>query len=473
MSGRREMLLDDLRGGLDARIAALDALTCDDLMDGGVLAAALAACSDRSPLPDALQPKVEADPFADFFGAVQADVPTRTLAEHAAGRIKEAGVPGTARTARVLRQALEQPSPELVGVAATLLGEAEWIDPTDALRRLAPPLIEADAPLFDAVVRADDEGLDVLVELAVAPFRSRLVNELLNHRPANARTTRAILAALKDGRLVPDERLAGGILSLLLAWASPELAEVAVHMEPRFAWTVLYAAVDDHGARPRMRTWLAADPTAPEGLGTRLTEAFAARGAVPGYPIAPLVRWADGDVSVLATWGVDDEGAALLVDLVQAWDADGTAPQRAMDAIGLLLEAGRHAPVADVIAAAIEDGRLPPDPELFARLGAADPPLDGVTGAISRAALADPSSLEAAAAALARAPAPAQRAFVEDVLTLAEAAPRVRLPSRPGVLHTAPEGVDTEALRPLVEALGDAALSARLEEVLPQLGAAE
>ena len=68
-------------------------------------------------------------------------------------------------------------------------------------------------------------------------------------------------------------------------------------------------------------------------------------------------------------------------------------------------------------------------------------------------------------------PAEALQPLVERYIARCEGQPVIRKPSRPGLIHEERQGVDPVPLQAVVRFLGDDALLARLQDVLPYVRA--
>lgn len=470
--GRRERLIEALRAdSAEGRAAALSDLRMLDLGEPEVLRGALRACDDDRPAPAGHGSGAASDPFAAFFGGAPA---TQTLGELAVERLVEAGLPGHAGVAQALAGAITEADAgeRRIGAAARLLAETPWEDRAEALRLALPGLLDADASLFAVVATADDASLDLLRSAALQPFRPRLVNEMLNCDPARPGMLEALADAAVAGLADPSAALQA--VALLFQWRSERAAEAAAALEAAYPWAVAFTAVEDAAARLRLADWLQTDADAPPDLPRLISLVLEHAEPMPDYPLAPLLERIDGGCGPIAALGA----ASACADLLRGWVTAGLAPgrsgrgvDRAWAAVRLLLDGGLldEAPheVAAVVVGAVARGEAPLDVGLLEDLAAAR--LPGLHDALCTLGEREPAAWSAVVPALLAAEAD-PRPFLERALRRAEAAPIERVPRRRGLVETRRAGVDVPALQPLVERLDDAALLARLDELLPVVG---
>jgi hypothetical protein len=445
-------------GAAAARAEAVLAL--GGLDDPGALASLLAAARDLSVLPARFKPESQVDPFDAFFGGT-AEVPEVTLSDLAIGRLGELAVPPSAVDALVA--AVSEGAPEaLVAAVARLTGTIAWEDPPEALRRLVPALHAADAPLYELIVRQDEVGLAILIASALAPYRSRAVNELLNHGLAHHKMAAALCDAVVSGRVVPNSTQAMAILGQLVAWNVPRAAEVAASLEERFPWAVAYGAFDDVDARARLGAWIESGAPYPDIFPSRLGEAFRARPAVAGYPLEAWLRRCDGDCGPIVAWGA----VASCESLLRSWAAQ--QDERGRISARLLVGAGLSAGLEPLLPSLIVDGGW----DAAALRSVASVP--GVAAAIAAVLGERPNEWAALVPAWVAADPSLEerRALAGRLLSIAEAAPVVRRPMRRGGVHVQRDGVDVPSLRELVASCASPDLAARFEAVAPYAGPA-
>lgn len=456
----------------EQRAEALSRLHRFDLADVATFTAVLRAIGDVRPLPARFAPKTVADPFAAFFGEGPAK-PIPTLGQFAADQMEAAGWPGERVIVDAVAAVLdEQPSELLGNVCVRQLGATTWDDEVYALANLVPRLHRLELPLYPVIARQGPEGVAILVASALHPYRSRAVNELLSLGNAHDAMLDALCDAVVTRNVAPNGLQAMAILAQLVAWAGERAPAVAASLEDRFPWAVSFAAFDDPAAQGRMREWLKRKEW-PEALPERLDEALRARTLIEGYPLLEWLRACDGGCTVISAWGNAKEAAELLQEWVRVGFGSERHAERAAEAAVLLAGCGEAGPVAAEIA------RLVADPALEDRWTAEG--LNALTAA-------RPAGLaEAIAARLVRAPKQAGslihaflacepaadllRQTTEALVVYAEQAPVVRKAARRGGVSVTREGIDTPALKPLIEAVGDSVLSERLTGVLPYLGA--
>jgi hypothetical protein len=465
----RDALCSTLRGDdADALADALQQLRLPDLAHVDVFTAALRAVLDDRPLPAAHVRKVEADPFAAFFGS-EAAAAVQTIGQLAADRLREVGWPGEPGIAEAAAAVLDEvgPSERLGTIVADRLGATAWDDEAHALRTLVPRLHAWEVPLYPVIARLDDAGVGLLVASALRPYRSRAVNELLALGNGHDAMLDALQAAVLDRTIDPGPLQAMAILAQLVAWEADRASTVAASLEDRHPWAVAFAAFDDASARARFRAWLPTG-TWPDALPERLDEALIARPAIDGWPLVEWLSACDGGCRVIAAWHQAADAAPLL----QSWVRD-PAKERAVEAAILLAGCGEAAPVAADIAALVADPDLADlwTPEGLSALVAARPEeLDVAIGAMLRRSPERAAALVPAYLAC-EPPADRVRATAEALVAHAEQAPVRRVPARRGGVRVTREGTDTTALAPLVEAVGDPGLRERLSAVAPYLGA--
>jgi hypothetical protein len=473
---RREELLNGLRDTDTGAVAAtVGQVTQVDLDDLDVLDALLAVARRTEPLPDHLQPAAPADPFADFFGE-QKERTLKTVGETAAERLAFTGVIGKPDTVTHLAAALETDAPDwLVSAVVKVLGETQWADRVDAVRRLVPPLHRHGAALYAVIVRFGETEHRLMVGSALSPYTSRAVNELLNHGASKPLMEEALGDGIVSGHLSLDEKDAADALTLLVSWGSPWAPRAAASLVDRYPWALLVLGMEDAEAGVELERWLDAGSPAPRDLVRKLHEVLKASDDLPHFPIAAWLRYAGSGIDVVRQWGAAGRCRAELEGFVEAW-RDGEHPERGWDALVALCEAGLHANVAQV---AVESLQRPDENETWtrARLDAvslAKPPVPGWKQAVSAAMAAYPKLARVFLPSLQRAyPASELRDVAEAYIALCESRPVVRKPSRKGLIHEEREGVDPVPFQVLVRSLDDAALEARLEAVLPYVRSAD
>ncbi|MCB9669293.1 MAG: hypothetical protein H6734_07470 [Alphaproteobacteria bacterium] len=473
---------DDLRDSLLTGLTADDprtrAVTAGrvrqvDLDDLRVLEAMLDVAADTRPLPDDMQPAEPEDPFAAFFGASGSKKPSKTVGEAACDRLVFTGVIGRPETVGCLAAALDRegcPEP-LVRAVVKVLGETQWTDRVDAVRQLVPRLHGHDAALYAVIVRFGDTEHRLMVGSALSPYRSRAVNELLNHGASKPMMEEALGDGIVSGRLELDEVQAADALTLLVSWSSPWAGRVAAALHDRFPWTLLVLGMADARSGAALDAWLASDPPAPLGLVRKLQEVLKASPDLPHFPLAAWIRYAGTGIDVVRQWGAAARCQAELEAFVRAWPDD---PERAWDALAALAEAGLHASVAG---SAVDSLGHDDESALWTRdrieaLATARPSVPGLVDAAAGVLERHPELTRVFVPALMRGVAAADLAGLADrYIALCESRPVIRKPSRRGLVHEEREGVDPVPLQPLVNALDDAALTARLQDVLPYVRA--
>lgn len=468
---RRTELLAGLRAD-EARTRALTAgsIRQVDLDDLELLDAVLETCRDRTPLPDDMQPAEPEDPFAEFFGASKART-LKTVGEHAADRLVFTGVIGKPDTATHLAAALDGPDvPEwVVKATVKLLGETVWQDRLHAVRTLVPPLHRLDAALYAVIVRFGDPEHRVMVGSALKPYHSRAVNELLNHGASKPLMEEALGDGIVSGLLALDEAAAADALTLLVSWNSRWAAPVARALHEAHPWALLVLGMEDPEHGRALSDWLAEAPAAPAGLVRKLQEVLKASPDLPHFPLAAWIRYAGTGIEVVRAWGAAARCQAELEGFVERWEE---APERAWDAFVALAEAGLHGRVAPVALASLardEESSLWTRDRLAALasarpLGLLDTSIDLLQRHPLLTRLVVPALMRPCTAA-------ELRPLAESYVALCETRPVVRKPSRPGLIHEERQGVDPVPLQPLVGALQDEALAARLQDVLPYVRA--
>lgn len=467
-------MLDELTADdPETRARALERVKQTDLGDSGVLDAMLRLCRDATPLPASMQPPVADDPFADFFGQTMSAPKKATIADKAAERLVHTGVIGSAETIQAVKAALEADDcgEPLVKAGAKLLGQTVWEDRLAAAEALVPALHAHQAALYEVVVRFGAEEHAVMIASALHPYNSRAVNELLNHQPSKPAMEQALRDAVLAGTIT-EERDAADALTLLLAWDSEHLSQVAAAMEARFPWALLVLGLDDPGAAQRLATWLAQAEPAPVGLVRKLQEGLKTRDDLPHYPLAAWLEYSGSGVEVVRQWGAAARCAEVLEKFVGAWPE---APDRAWDAIVALVEASEHPRVNEAILAGLKrDETESWSRSLFEALARARPRIPGLLQAFVDLLERNPLQTRAVVPALMQGyPAEELRPLAETYIGWCEARPVIRKPSRPGLIHEEREGVDPVPLQALVNFLGDEALTQRLQEVLPYVRSEE
>ncbi|MEZ4319022.1 MAG: hypothetical protein R3F61_16020 [Myxococcota bacterium] len=470
----------ELLAGLAAKDVATRALTVQrvrqvDLDSMELLDRVLELCNDLTPLPDDMQPPVPDDPFADFFGKAKSEAAKVTLGQKAGERLAFTGVIGKPETAEHLAGALRgSPSAHLVKACTKVLAETRWSDRLAAVRVLVPALHAADAALYEVIVRLGANEHRVMVASALDPYNSRAVNELLNHGPSKALMEDALSEAVVGGHIALDEKDAADALTLLVSWDSLQAERVAAALEPRFPWALLVLGLKDPSAAGRLRGLLDAGGSAPLALVRKLGEALKTLSDAPHFPIDAWLRYAGTGVDIVRHWGAASRCQAELEGFVSGWAASGDHAERAWEAVEALVEAGLHGSVgAAVVARVGMDAEEPSwSRKRFETLAGAEPRISGLVEALCGLATRRPETARLVVPALLQGyPAEALRAFTESYIALAESRPVVRKPSRKGLIHEEREGVDTAPLQEVVNALGDEALQARLQAVLPYVRA--
>ena len=465
-------VLDDLTSDdPKTRVLTVEQVKHTDLGDPAVLDAMLKLCRDATPLPDDMQPPVPDDPFADFFGQSKAAPKKATIADKACERLVFTGVIGDAAAIEALAGALsaEDCGEPLVKAAAKVLGQTQWEDRLAAAHALVPPLHRHQAALYEVVVRFGADEHAVMIASALNPYNSRAVNELLNHQASKPAMEEALRDAVVAGG-IREERDAADALTLLVAWDSEHLAEVAAALESSFPWALLVLGLDDTAAAERLQAWLEEGHPAPVGLVRKLQEGLKTRDDLPHYPLAAWLRYAGTGVDVVRQWGAAARCREVLESFVAAHEE---APERAWDAVVALIEASEHDGVNEAILAGLE--RDNPDEwsrGLFEALARARPPVPGLLGAFRALLERHPLQTRAVVPALLQGFPPEElRGLAETYIGWCEDKPVIQKPSRPGLIHEEREGVDPVPLQALVNFLGDDALTARLQEVLPYVRA--
>lgn len=446
----------------NARITAIRGVRYRDLKDLAVLDAMARACRDETLVIDG-EASSAADPFAAFFDGRETTVGT-TVGREAAERLSRAGVPGDPASVAVIARVLAEPGDagELPAVVARALAETRWHDVDAAVRALVPPLCDRDRPLFEAIVALPSTVTATLAELAAAPVRLRLVQELLNHPPSRP----VAVAALERAVCAPDIDPAAlsGAIGLLAAWGEPAVGRIAAVHGDRHPWTVAWWAAVDASAGERLAAWLGVtDTPADDPLWAQVSEVLRQREIPDRFPLAAWLTASGADHGLCARYGVAGEGVA---EVLQGWVA-AEPVDRAWSAAAALAAHGAHAPVLDALDALAVRGGLPDDPGSLRALAAADPAIPGLGGAFVTSVRADPRALGDLCAAAAALPSDARRVVAEAVIALAEAADRRTAPHGKGIVREAPLGVDIEAAAPLVASLGDAGLTVRYDAVAP------
>lgn len=465
----RELVLAGLAGDAGARADAIHRVHTFELCDADVLRAMLRACRDEAVAPDHWQPAVESDPFAGFFGGKGAAAVT--IAQLAHERLDAIGWPGLPEVARIAAEVIAEapPGDHLLAAVVNGLGATTWDDAQGAFEVLVPALHAAEAQMYPAIIRTDAAGVAIMVRSALAPLRSRAMNELL----ANAQSHQPMLDALCDAvttrALEPNELQAMAILAQIVAWAGDRAPAIAASLEDRHPWAVVFAALDDAAARERMRSWLASGPAIPAALPERLDEALKSRTAIADYPLQEWLAACDGSCAAIDAWGAADR----CVDTLRRWV--DRADARAVDAAILLVNIGAHGPSEGAIAQRLADPALSEawNADRLLAVARARPAVAGVAEVLAARLAADPRDAKTVIPALLAAEAAPSvlRIALEGAIAHAEAAPIKRTPARRGGTQVVRDGTDVPALRPLAEAVADPALNARLEAVLPYLGA--
>lgn len=467
---RKQRLLTDLSGDAAAQAAALDTLRLLDLGQVDVLIAALRLCDSDDPVPG--DDRGPSDPFAAFFGGDEVAA-TRTLGEHALDALLRAGLPGFHGIAEALAASLAEPGAgsKRAAAAARLLAETPWDEPARAVEAVLPGLLDLDASLYAVVVVADEPTLEVLIRGATTPFRARLVNELLNHEPARPAALQALADGVTGGTLGGETREALQIVALLFQWGSDLAGPVARQLAARHPWATAFQAMVDPEAAPQLEAWCREGPAAPADLGRLVELVLRHREPLPHYPLEAVLRRLDGAPATIEA----QEAVGRCVDLLRDWvRADLRDSPRGWEAAELLARHDLLGGVGPLVVEAIGHGDVPLDPELLEGLAAASQrgsDLPGLDQALAQLAQHHPGALKAILPALLPIASDALlRDTVETLLTAAEDAPVVVAPAGRGLVKRHRPSIDTDALQPAVERLGDPALAARLDVVLPVIG---
>jgi hypothetical protein len=466
-----QLASDDVR----VRTLALQTVRQVDLDDMRLLDRVLELCGDTTPLPDDLQPPTPEDPFAEFFGASGSGPAKTTVADKARERLVFTGVIGKAETVEHLAAALDRgpPTDALVQAVVKLLSETRWSDRLAAVKALVPRLHRADAAMYEVVAQMKETEHRVMVRSALSPYNSRAVNELLNHGPSKALMEDALVEAITGGHMDVDERIAADALTLLVSWDSRHAGRVAVALADRFPWAVLVSGLNDPRHADALRSWLDSGAGAPMGLVRKLDEVLKNREDVPHFPIDAWLRYSGSGVDVVRRWRCADRCRAELEAFVAAWQA-GEHADRGWAAVEALAEAGLHTGIEDAIHAGLADDANADfwSRRRFELLCRANPRIEGLVEALTDLALRRPeTSRFVVPAVLQGYDADVLRPLTERYIALAESKRVIRKPSRKGLIHEEREGVDTAPFQEVVAFLGDDALRARLEEVLPYVRA--
>lgn len=448
----------------DRRRTALGRVRFRDLKDPTVLRAVLDLCRDATPTGGA---SGTGDPFAAFFTGAETGA---TVADVAAERLDRTGLPPDPASVETIRATLEADGPpgRLPSVVARALGDTRWVDLDGALRSLVPALDRYDEPLFAAIVALPSAAAPTLAYLAAHPLRLRLLQELLNHPPTRPIVVEAVEQAFRAYPPSRDE--AAAVLAVLAAWSDPAVARIASALADRFPWVVAWQALEDPRALPALSAWLADGPD-PVVLG-RVSEILRQRDLPDGFPLAAWLRAAGEEHGLARTFGVDDAVSEVLSDWVAATADHGERPGRGWTAVSLLAR-GRTLParVAEqlprLVAERHPERMAPWDRELLETLARAAPPVPGVAELLLSGLRARPEEAGVAVPALLAQDDALVRSAVLLLLERAEGAPVVVERAGRATVRERRDGIDTEALGPLVERLGDPALAARLDAVLP------
>ncbi len=475
MSDRSTVFLQGLQADNPVEnAAALAELTPAELAVPEVFAAAFRLARSDVEVPGRYAPKKEADPFASFFGD-EVSATAYTLGEMAIDRIMAVTIPGSTDHAGAIAVVLGEADVDdrIASAAARLLGSVAWQDQPRAVRAIAPPLIRADKTLFEALPGLQKEGLQELVDLALDPYVSRTVQELLNHPVAGEMTYKAIQKALMKGTIEANEVDTAELLSLLSAWSGVVKGPARV-VAKTYPWAVAFEAFDDPDAGGRFAVWLQTDGKGFDGLAGMIERAALSRPGIEGFPLQQFLEWCDGGCAIVKRWKWTGHVVPLLVTWVQQWWEDGERGERAWEAILLLLQAGEHGPVSDIIAGTFErtdDRAIPWDRDFFTLIAEAQPPVEGLTEGLVNLGLRNPDRIGDVVPALSASSGDgsALRRVVEPILAKAEAAEWRETKQKGGVTLRHKQGFDVQGLEPLVQKIGDDALQTRLDAVWPKL----
>ncbi len=448
------------------RVEAIRAVRYRDLSDPKVLSAMLACACDLREAPDAQAGVV--DPFDAFFGGTRS---AGTVADEAVKRLSATGLPLATSSADALAKALDALPPHRGGplpeAAVEWLSEARWPEPEAALRRVVPSLQRLDVPLYPLIVQAPEAMWAALCGLATRPWVPRTFNELLNHPPLHDAVVAETLAADLDDALDIDASSALSLLATLMAWAEPAGGELARRWHVVWPWTILLSALDAPDDHEALRAWLAQEsPTCPEGTRQRVAETLRHRGPIADFPLAEVLAWLGDDHDLLSVWPVDDAVATVLAGWAQGI-VDGDLA--GWVAVAQLFRSGRADSVRRTVERALADTDLPVpwEADILASLAQGVPVPAGLGEALVRGVRTAPDDPTPAVAPALALPTADQRALVQCLLELAEAAPERTTSAGRGLQRIARHGVDVEALQPVVDALEDAQLQARHEALLP------
>lgn len=438
-----------------AVVEALDALRLLDLGQLHLLELALTLTDDARPAPGV----APTDPFSAFFASTPKAC---TVGEYASERLAHVGLPGFTGVADTLAAALIGAGPQRAAAVARLLAESPWDDRVSAVRTVLPGLIRADASLYALVVSAEDPVLEILVTAATAPFRARLVNELLNHEPARPPTVAALVEAVGRGTVGVDPSEALQVLGLLHQWREEVAGDVAATLARTHDWAIAFRGLHDPNAD--VAAWCRRSSPYPEDLPRVLQMILAHNDPRDTYPLREVLERLDGECGPVAAWDAVEGCAPLL----RAWverALRGDRPDRGWRAAVLL--GPRLGEVGARVVAALGEGRVPLDPSLLEALD----PVPGVDRALGQLARRHPGALDVVVPALLRTADDALLAEVADaVITQAEGAPVEIVPRRRGLVERRRQGIDVSPLEPIVARLGDPALRARWDHLLPVVG---
>ncbi len=481
MTDRSEMFIEGLaQESVRERAAALAELSRAELDNPAVLAAVMNIAGDEREVPSRHAPKTAVDPFSSFFaGGITGDeapATAYTIADFASDKVMELGFVGTNEAALAIAGALkdEPVSEKLGGCAARLLGVIQWVDEEAAVRAILPALLKADLTLFEALPGLKSDGLKAAVGLALHPYARRAVNELLNHPVAGELCYKAIKKVLMTGSLDPSEVEAMELLGLLSGWTGVAKGP-AKKLAQKWPWAVGFQAFDDPDAGPVFGEWLQSNPEAPPELASMLERAMLSRPGIENFPLVTFLEWGDGGCAVIKRWKWGTQCAPLLQRWVQQWWQTGERSERAWEAILLLLQVGEHGPVNEAITGSFSadgDRAVPWDKKFFKLMAEASPPVEGLLGGLDTLGRANPKRIGEVAPALiiaAGVDTDSMRDFAEAMLSMAEASEWENRAARKGIVHLVKKDVDVQGLQPVIDAIEDPALTARLDEVWPQL----